>query len=345
MTESATEASGMGSEVALDHPLVSVVVPVHGRADYLETTLGAIRDQTYQPIEVVIVNERAVGDLASRVNRILPGAVILDSTGPGPGTARNSGLARATGQFVAFLDCDDVWLPEFVSALVQALTASPSAGFAGCTFVQFDKRGPRAVRPVRRTKPGQDAVRSILIEYMFPPSVVLSRRDVVDRIGGWGDYDANEDRVFFGRMAVAAPFVHVDRSLALYRLHQDSRSQHGPAVDPYSWYRAWRRANATVLSEIESSPRKTRLERDLDAIAPRVTAQFHLIAGNRRSAIRAGLKAVRLAPTAREPYFVMVRAILGDRVARVVRRAFASPFPDDTEERVRRANQPMGSRS
>jgi glycosyltransferase involved in cell wall biosynthesis len=336
------EASTLNSTEArtVESPLVSVVVPVHGSAEYLETTLRAIQDQTYRPIEVVIVNERATGDLRSRVRAVLPDAIVADSDGPGPGTARNSGLAHAAGQFVAFLDCDDVWLPDFVSVLVAALTRTPSAVLAGCTFIEFDARGPRAIRPIRRMRVSPDAVRSILIDYQFPPSVVLCRRDVVDRLGGWNESRALEDRIFFGRMAVAGPVVHVDRPLALYRVHPDSRSQHGHATDPHFWYLATRRSNETVLKEVGASPSRTRLERDLDAQAHGAAAQFYLLAGNRRMAVRAGLKALRLAPTTPEPYFVLLRTLLGDRVTRRLRSSVEPTFSEEIQEQVRRANQP-----
>lgn len=324
----------------VDTPLVSVVVPVHGSAEYLETTLRAIQSQTYRPIEVVIVNERATADLRSRVRAVLPDAVVVDSAAPGPSAARNSGLAHSVGQFVAFLDCDDVWLPGFVSALVAELVRTPSAVLVGCTFIEFDARGPRAIRPFRRVRLSPDPVRSTLIDYQGPPSVVLCRRDVVDRLGGWGEYAALEDRVFFGRMAVAGPVAHVDQPLALYRIHPDNLTRRQATTDPNSLYLAVRQANEAVLKEIEASPRKTRLERTLDANAHRSAAQFHLLAGNRRMAVREGLKALRLAPTSPEPYFVLLRALLGDRVARRLRSSVEPTFSEEIREQVRRANQP-----
>ncbi len=324
----------------LEPPLVSVVVPVHGSADYLETTLRAIDNQTHSPIEVVVVNERATADLRSRVKAVLPDAVVVDSGGPGPSAARNAGLAHSTGKFVAFLDCDDVWLPGFVAALVAELARTPSAVLAGCTFVEFDALGPRAIRPFRRTRLSSDPVRSALIDYQGPPSVVLCRRDVVDRLGGWGDYPALEDRVFFGRMAVAGPVAHVDQPLALYRIHRDNLTRHQATTDPDFLYLAVRKANETVLKEVEASPSKKRLERNLDANAYRSAAQFHLLAGNRRMAVRAGLRSLRLAPTSPEPYFVLLRAVLGDRVARRLRRSVEPTFSQEIQEQVRRANQP-----
>ena len=322
-------------------PLVSVVVPVHGSAEYLETTLRGIEHQTYRPIEVVVVDERASGDLRPRVKAVLPDAVVVKSDGPGPGTARNSGLAHAAGEFVAFLDCDDVWLPDFISVLAGALDRAPLAVLAGCTFIEFDGCGPRAIRPLRRTRVSADPVRSILIDYQFPPSVALCRREIVERLGGWGEYLAKEDRVFFGLMAVAGPVVHVDQPLALYRVHLNSRSQRGPATDPDLWYVAVRAANETVLKEVEASPSKTRLGHDLDAVAHWTAAQIYLISGSRQKAVREGLRALRMAPTEPEPYFVLLRALLGSRMAQRLRRSIEPAFSEEIQEQVRRANEPM----
>jgi hypothetical protein len=140
-------------------------------------------------------------------------------------------------------------------------------------------------------------------------------------------------------MAVASGVVHVDQPLVLYRVHASSRSQHGPATDPERWYGAVRRANERVLREIGASPEKARLERDLDAHALWAAAQFHLIAGHRRGALRSVLKAWRLAPRAREPYFVLLRVALGDRLARILRRSVTPACSDDIQQLIEQVNR------
>ena len=115
----------------------------------------------------------------------------------------------------------------------------------------------------------------------------------------------------------------------------------GPATDPDLWYVAVRAANETVLKEVEASPSKTRLGHDLDAVAHWTAAQIYLISGSRQKAVREGLRALRMAPTEPEPYFVLLRALLGSRMAQRLRRSIEPAFSEEIQEQVRRANEPM----
>jgi hypothetical protein len=126
-------------------PLVSVIVPTKNRPDTLREALASIAAQTYPAVEVVVVNDgdtpvdAVLDSVASRVKFQLVDSV----RGQGAAAARNSGLDRASGDLTAFLDDDDVYLPEHLAMAVRALNDS-GADLVYATTLQYDHRRPPA---------------------------------------------------------------------------------------------------------------------------------------------------------------------------------------------------------
>jgi glycosyltransferase involved in cell wall biosynthesis len=100
-----------------DHkPLVSVIIPAFKVAPFIRETLDSVLGQTFTDHEVIVINDGSpdTDELESALQQYLDRIVYLKQGNQGAGAARNAGLRRATGEFVAFLDGDDVWLPCFL---------------------------------------------------------------------------------------------------------------------------------------------------------------------------------------------------------------------------------------
>lgn len=124
------------------HPSVSTVVPTRDRPELLRVAVRAILDQDYPgPVEVVVVHDQSEPDQSltrlSRRDRQV--RVIPNERTPGLAGARNSGTLAAVGEFVAFCDDDDEWLPGKLRAQIEALTAAPGAELVSCGIrVSYD---------------------------------------------------------------------------------------------------------------------------------------------------------------------------------------------------------------
>src|SRR5579863_5985852 len=101
-------------------PLVSVVVPVYNRADMLGDAIESILAQDYDPIEIVVVDDGSE-DSSFDVARSFPTVKCLRQPNTGAAAARNAGIAEATGEYVAFLDSDDLMRPSKVSTQMRYL--------------------------------------------------------------------------------------------------------------------------------------------------------------------------------------------------------------------------------
>jgi len=106
-------------------PLVSVVIPAYNAAAYLEDALGSVAAQGYEPIEAIVVDDGSSDGTCEVARCFQPPVTLIAQAHAGPGAARNAGVAAARGEFLAFLDADDLWT---ASSLALRLTALEQRG-------------------------------------------------------------------------------------------------------------------------------------------------------------------------------------------------------------------------
>jgi GT2 family glycosyltransferase len=116
-------------------PLVSVVIPAYEAAPYIGQALESVFAQNYPNYEVIVVNDGSpdTSDFGSAIHNYLDRIVYLKQENRGPGAARNAGILQARGEFIAFLDSDDVWLDNYLNRQMSAICGEP-----GCDFIYSD---------------------------------------------------------------------------------------------------------------------------------------------------------------------------------------------------------------
>jgi glycosyltransferase involved in cell wall biosynthesis len=105
--------------------LVSVIIPTYNRAAYLTAAIDSVLAQTYRPLQLIVVDDGSTDNTAALVQRYSEGVEYIRQPQSGAGAARNRGLAAAAGNFIAFLDSDDLWLPEKAERQVGLLDENP----------------------------------------------------------------------------------------------------------------------------------------------------------------------------------------------------------------------------
>jgi glycosyltransferase involved in cell wall biosynthesis len=167
--------------------LVSVVVPAYNAATTILETLRSVLAQTYRAIEVIVVDDGSTDETAALVAAVAAAdtrVVLLTQSNSGPAAARNRAIAEARGAFLAPIDADDLWHPEFLARLIAAM-ARPEIGFAYCPHRIIDDAG-RVLRdfPVLGCE-GRVLQRLTLVNFVGTGSAAVYRRTAVVEAGGF----------------------------------------------------------------------------------------------------------------------------------------------------------------
>ena len=123
------------------NPLVSVVVTAYNHAAFIEQTLASVFAQTYQPVEVIVVDDGSTDETPARLAPFGERIVSVRQENQGVAGARNTGIRKARGELIAFLDGDDLWFPEKLALQVQAAQEYPGSGLIVVDGQEFDDSG------------------------------------------------------------------------------------------------------------------------------------------------------------------------------------------------------------
>jgi len=183
-------------------PCVSVVLPTHNRAHLLSRAIDSVISQTMQDWELIVVDDGSTDDTQKTVegyrDRLGSRLVYHDQDNAGPGAARNLGIDRARGRFVAFLDSDDEFMPTKLARQVELFEKEPSLGLVYCdsAFVDLDGRRHESVFqdktrlacavPFDEIEPGLRVCRGSLFDWLIKEYFVsticgMVRREVLTR--------------------------------------------------------------------------------------------------------------------------------------------------------------------
>ncbi|MDR3440698.1 glycosyltransferase family A protein [Telmatospirillum sp.] len=177
-------------------PIVSVVIPVYNRADLVGTAVQSVLDQKGIPLEILLVDDASTDDLASTVARF-PGApltVLRHAINGGAAVSRNTGIAAATGEWIAFLDSDDIWLPGKLEQQLTFLQDRHLVG--GCTDYYIRRAVDKDEVEERHLAYCEELSLGDLVWgcYVSPGATLMVRREVWKEIGPLDpDYRRFED--------------------------------------------------------------------------------------------------------------------------------------------------------
>jgi glycosyltransferase involved in cell wall biosynthesis len=205
-------------------PAVSVVIPHYNRPRELAETLASLKTQTLEDWEAIIVDDASRRDPSAVVNEILGsqrGRVVRHPVNRGPSAARNTGVAAAKGEFVAFLDSDDRWHPEKLEKQMAAVERQPDPEAIFCvtkTVVVLGGSKSRCL-PARPVSVGQDFSEYLYVDHGFAQtsSFLLHRRTAAS-MGFAEELRQYEDHLFFITAgARGLRYLLVDEPLVTWR--------------------------------------------------------------------------------------------------------------------------------
>lgn len=226
-----------------DAPRVSVISPVYNAERFLEETISSVLAQDFADVELILVDDGSTDSsarIAAEACARAPNRVRLvtheGQRNRGCPASRNRGVAFARGEFIAFIDSDDVWQPGKLSSQVRLLDAMPDVGMV-CGTVRYwgswegapDRMVTTGTRADSRLGPGEPSLR------LYPlgigdapcPSDIMVRRALYERVGGFeesfnGPMTRFEDQGFFAKLYLETSVYFSGEHWTDYRQHEAS---------------------------------------------------------------------------------------------------------------------------
>jgi glycosyltransferase involved in cell wall biosynthesis len=208
-------------------PIVSVIIPAYGHANLILKTLESVFSQTFQPFEVIVVNDGSPDHTEAVLQPLIESKRIkyVWQENQGVATARNTGFSHSVGKYLAFLDDDDVWPPDKLeyqvrdieNALVVAVGGSVGRiGLGGQLTPSTEDPAPNRLIEFEEFFDGNPFV---------SPGQVLIDAAVFRKVGGfdpeiWG----SDDYEFFYRLWQAGPILRSTKTCLFYRIHETNAS-------------------------------------------------------------------------------------------------------------------------
>jgi glycosyltransferase involved in cell wall biosynthesis len=199
-------------------PRFSVIIPAYNVAEYIADALRSVFAQSFRDFEVIVINDASPDTpaLEAALGPFLARLKYLQQPWGGVSAARNAGISAAGGEYLAFLDGDDVWLPGGLAAQEEFLRADPSLDLA---WADLEVSGPRipAGRTAMRVNPAERPVtleRLILGRCVPTTSSVVARRSAVIEAGQFDrEFQHSEDFDLWVRMAVRGARLDFHRAV------------------------------------------------------------------------------------------------------------------------------------
>lgn len=211
---------------------VSVIIPVFNGERFIAEAIQSVMDQTLPPLEVIVVDDGS-SDKTDKIIQTVSGPLPIlyrRQSNQGAAAARNVGASLARGEWIAFLDADDVWYPEKLAVQAEHFKTHPDISFFYSDMDVIDEKGAVQQHAFlskdlkqRRERRKTDLVSIIFGERPFPyPSAVVLRKESFINSGGFDpafELNYHEDFELFARIARSGRIHFIERSLVKYRRH------------------------------------------------------------------------------------------------------------------------------
>ena len=271
-------------------PLVSIVTPSFNQARFLEATLRSVLEQDYPRIEYLVVDGASTDGSVDIIRRYADRlAWWVSEKDTGQSEAINKGLGRAHGEFIGWLNSDDIYLPGAISAAVSAFQSHPEAGLIYGDALAIDSDG----KPFNVMRAHQYTLTGLMAFQIICQPAAFMRRSVLEGVGYLDpSYHLLMDNLLWMCMAQKAPILYLPQTWAAARYHEQAKNRtRGPAYG---------REARLLIEDLKSRPEFSDLirseEKRIQAGVERFDAFYLTDAGQPWQALRSYWLAFRLHP-------------------------------------------------
>lgn len=210
-----------------EHPLVSIVIPCFNSEKWISETLSSVFSQTYTNIEVIVVDDGSIDRTKEIVLGYNKPVSYYYQKNKGPSVARNVGIKKAKGKYVAFLDSDDLWEKDKLNKQVNYLENNKDVHLVFSNVTLINEKGEHLGTHINQVPTEKEELikKFFLGQISMNTPTIVARKNSVLKIGGFDqDLPRREDHYFLMRMADKYKIVHFKEPLVKRRISDESMS-------------------------------------------------------------------------------------------------------------------------
>ena len=287
-------------------PKVSIIIPVYKGERYIADAIQSVLEQSYQHYEMIIVNDGSPDNSRNKIEPYLhlPKLKYLEQENKGVSAARNLAIRHASGELVAFLDHDDLWLPDKLQTQVTYWRQHPEVGLVHSNYRNIATDGsplPDMRSPRWPTDVEGDCFKELFIRNRIAMVTTIVSMKALEQVGAFNEsIRGAEDYELWLRIAHAFPVGYVPEVLALYRVH-DTNASHDKLKMTLAELQAMESV-VRLIPDIEASVGKEALNARLYELNFEVGSYLTWLAQDYAGAKSYFLKAVKRKPMSLHAY-------------------------------------------
>jgi glycosyltransferase involved in cell wall biosynthesis len=294
------------------NPAVSVIVPFRGRIPWVREAVDSVLAQSIGNFEIILVDDGSE-ESASFLNEFQDDRIRYIRQNPsGPAAARNSGIRVAMGKYIAFLDSDDLFLPDKLEIQLRLMEERPDIVFSHTSYVRMDVVG----KDLERIDSGKFTGRvypRIVTHCPIATPTVMVRRDILGELNFEESVRVGEDVILWTQIARSHDIMGIDRPLTRVRVH--GRNAFAEPGDQYH-------GNMNILRHAFRNDRSFNAEFRREAFVRicKAGGNGYLMKGEKREALKCFLKGLSYRPLDSEMISNLIRLIVPERARPALRR-------------------------
>jgi glycosyltransferase involved in cell wall biosynthesis len=300
-------------------PLVSVIIPTHNSAQFIAETVQSALEQTHDALEIIVVDDGSTDDTVARLDRFGDRVRVHEQPNSGAAVARNRGLSMARGEYVAFLDADDLWHPRKLQTQLEHVRSCKGCRAVYGSWLKWEPDATGTWPAPSWPDAGTDAAtlvaersgwlyHQLLQESVIHTSAILFHRSVIDTVGAFDErLRKGQDLDYWLRVSRVTPVHKLETVLSLYRIHRSSITFR-PVATNYRAEVIQKALDAYGLTDVTGA----QLDRSVvDRVLATVWRGFgkqHLSGGSSQVAMDSFRRSIALHPTHPSTWPLLARA-------------------------------------
>ena len=202
---------------------VSVIIPTYNRESFISEAIQSVLDQTYKDFEIIVVNDGSIDNTIEVLERFKNKIKVINQSNSERAVSRNNGVKNSSGEYIALLDSDDLWIEDKLQKQVEVLDKMKDIILTYGQSYRINEKGKKIKIAKRQTKGFSGNVfENLLYRNFIVSATPMIRREYFEQTSGFQTkYIPYEDWEFWIRFSLFGKFYFLDEPLAYYRIHPE----------------------------------------------------------------------------------------------------------------------------